>query len=59
MSSEVETSLDLISRELIRSLPDRTAFGLPVYVAASQAAPFSPERALSEVEALGMTLGPR
>ena len=28
------------SRDLIRSLPIRSAFGLPVYVATSQAAPF-------------------
>jgi 23S rRNA (cytosine1962-C5)-methyltransferase len=39
MSSEVETSL--ILRDLIRSLPVRSASGLPVYVAASQTAPFS------------------
>jgi len=41
MSSEVETLLDLISRDLIRSLPVRSASGLLVYVAASPAAPFS------------------
>jgi hypothetical protein len=45
MSSEVETSLDFpaaeIARHLIRSLPVRSASGLPVYVAASPAAPFS------------------
>ena len=43
MSSEVETSLDL-KNELKRfdSLtPVRSAFGPPVYVAASPAAPFS------------------
>jgi hypothetical protein len=28
-------------RDLIRSLPVRLAFGVPVYVAASQPAPFS------------------
>jgi hypothetical protein len=43
-------------RDLIRSLPVRSAFGLPVYVAASQAAPFSTEPVLSEVEGLGMTI---
>jgi hypothetical protein len=41
MSSEVETSLILIARDLIRSLPVRSASDLPVYVAASRAAPFS------------------
>jgi hypothetical protein len=53
MPGEVETSSGLCEietmRDLIRSLPVRSAFGLPVYVAASQAAPFSPS--------LGMTLG--
>ncbi len=54
----LETSLDYERmRDLIRSLPVRSAFGLPVYVAASQAAPFSTEPVLSEVERLGMTLG--
>src|SRR4029450_4833032 len=33
--------LSLNSRDLIRSLPVRSTFGLPVYLAASQAAPFS------------------
>ena len=41
----LETSLDLNKmqepRDLIRSLPVRSASGLPVYVAASRAAPFS------------------
>src|SRR6266481_10050970 len=43
MSSEVETSLFLIqtARDLICSLPVHSASGLPVYVAASPAAPFS------------------
>src|SRR5206468_10813095 len=41
MSSEVETSLLLKSRDLVRSLPIRSTSGLPVYVAASPAAPFS------------------
>ncbi len=45
MSSGVETSHDfargMIMRDLIRSLPVRSAFGLPVYVSASPAAPFS------------------
>src|SRR6266481_8049807 len=43
MSSEVETSLFLIqtARDLICSLPVHSASGLPVYVAASSAAPFS------------------
>ena len=45
MSSEVETSLDVyatgMTRDLIRSLPVRSASGLPVYVAASPSAPFS------------------
>jgi len=44
MSSEVETSLILRqwkrSRDLIRLLPARLAFGLPVYLAASPAARF-------------------
>jgi hypothetical protein len=36
MSSEVETSLDYFKvRDLIRSLPARSAFSQPVYVAAS------------------------
>jgi len=41
--SEVEESLFLIqtARDLIRSLPVRSAFSLPVDVAASPAAPFS------------------
>ena len=42
---EVETSrcasVKVTSRDLIRSLPVRSAFGLPVHVAASPAAPFS------------------
>ena len=33
--------LDLIARDLIRSLPARSTAGLPVYVTASPAAPFS------------------
>jgi hypothetical protein len=41
MSSGVETSLIPGSRDLIRSLPVRSTSGLPVYVAASPAAPFS------------------
>jgi len=41
MSSEVETSLIAGSRDLIRALPVRSTSGLPVYVAASPAAPFS------------------
>ena len=36
-----ETSLISIDRDLIRSLPVRSTSGLPVYVAASPAAPFS------------------
>ena len=40
MSSEVETSL-IVPKDLIRSLPVRSASGLPVHVAASPAAPFS------------------
>src|SRR5205809_6587757 len=36
-----ETSLISIARDLIRSLPVRSTSGLPVYVAASPAAPFS------------------
>jgi hypothetical protein len=46
MSSEVETSLDSsavlrTAGDLIRSLPVRSASGLPVYVVASPAALFS------------------
>jgi hypothetical protein len=42
---------------LIRSLPLRSASGLPVYVAASRTAPFSTlaQFTLSEVEGLEMT----
>jgi len=36
-------------------MPVRSAFGLPVHVAASLAAPFSTKLVLSEVEGLGMT----
>jgi hypothetical protein len=48
--SEVEGSLEIRlvrPRDLIRSLPVGSAFGLPVHVAASPATPFS--------TALGMT----
>ena len=46
MSSGAETSLAIVrgaianSQRLTRSLPAHSAYGLPVYVAASQAAPF-------------------
>src|SRR4029453_10901025 len=46
-----------ILRDLIRSLPVRSASGLPVHVAAFPAAPFSTEPVLSEVEGLDMTGG--
>jgi len=42
-------------RDLIRSVPVRSACGLPVYIAAFLAAPFSTEPVLSNVEGLGMT----
>ena len=45
----------VVPRDLIRSLPVRSACGLPVHVAASPAAPFSTELVLSEAEGLGMT----
>ena len=54
----VETSLihqKTRVRDLIRSRPIRSAFGLPIHVAAPRAAPFSTEPVLSEVEGLGMT----
>src|SRR6058998_1587220 len=43
MSTEVEISLNIPEtvRDLIRSLPVRSAYGLPVDVAASPAVPFS------------------
>src|SRR5206468_4500951 len=43
------------SRDVIRSLPVRSAPDLPVHVAASPAAPFSTEPVLSEVEGLDVT----
>jgi hypothetical protein len=49
MSSKVETSLDnSFARDLIRSRPVLSTFGLPVYVAASPAAPFSTTLGMTE-----------
>jgi hypothetical protein len=58
MSSEAETSLIIlgVARDLIRSLPVRSTFGLPVYVAASPAAPFSTPLRFARNDKIGLAV---